>query len=77
MTFTIGDKYLHYLIFSKYLGNDIKDKKYLFVNLEDIGKLYDESYQKVLRKIEKEENKRKIIQSKFDYYNTILYIQKK
>ena len=51
----IEDEYLHYLIFNKYLGNDIKDNKYLFVSLGDIDRLYDESYREMLRKIEKEE----------------------
>lgn len=51
----VEDMYLHYLIFNKYLGNDIKDKKYLFVSLDNIDKLYNESYQQMLRKIEKEE----------------------
>ena len=51
----VQDMYLHYLIFIKYLGNDIKKKQYLFVNLEDIEKLYKEAYEKMLIKIEKEE----------------------
>ena len=50
------DKYLHYLIFNKYLGNNIKDKKYLFVDLKCIDTLYNESYKKMLKKIETVEN---------------------
>ena len=51
----IQDMYLHYLIFNKYLGNDIKKKKYLFVNLKNIKDAYNESYAKMLKVIETKE----------------------
>ena len=51
----IEDMYLHYLIFNQYLGNDIKKKDYLYVNLENIKSLYDEAYDKMLKKTKLEE----------------------
>ena len=51
----VQSMYLHYLIFLKYLGNDIKNEKYLFVNMEYIKSKYDEVYKKVLKKIETQE----------------------